>query len=232
MDLLHRDLKPANIFLDSKFDVKLGDFGLAQKITQKNIAGANKADIVKHSIFNPKKNRFLKNESKEKLKLIQQSLRKRGHLPDPATNADSMITMGIGTYYYMSPEQETQMNYNQKTDMFSLGIIIFEMYAGMRSVMERDKAFRYIRTNFKVPPEYFDKIHKNAVAMIEKLVSQNPDDRPNADELLKNEFVDPENNASNISLVQYTYYLDYPDFKYSFDLYNRYSEVLNIVNKE
>ena len=39
-----------------------------------------------------------------------------------------LLTVGIGTKYYCSPEQEKSENYDNKTDIYSLGIIIFEMF--------------------------------------------------------------------------------------------------------
>jgi serine/threonine protein kinase len=97
--------------------------------------------------------------------------------------------------------------------------------------MEKDRALKYLRTSFKVPSEYLGKIPKNYIEMIEKLISKNSKDRPTAEDLLKQEFMDPENNASSLSLAQYTYYLDYPDYKCSFNAYSKQSEMLNLVIK-
>lgn len=124
MGLLHRDLKPANIFLDKEFNVKLGDFGLAQEMSINKIQPSlNQAENSTEE-FGLKKPG--KRTSIEKFKHLRRSLHQKGKSPKEIFN-DSMMSMGIGTYYYMSPEQETQSNYNQKTDMFSLGIILFEM---------------------------------------------------------------------------------------------------------
>jgi len=228
MDLLHRDLKPANIFLDSNFNVKLGDFGLAQEISHKSIVSLDQNENKIDQIGPNPKNRFLQDKFKEKIKHLRKPIHDK--LKDNKFG-DINMSIGIGTYYYMSPEQETQRNYNQKTDMFSLGIILFEMYAKMKSLMEKDKALMFLRTSFKVPSEYASKFPKNAVEMIEKLISQNPEERPSAEELLKSDFLDPENNAANMSLAQYTYYLDYPDFKHQFDFYSRQSDILNLITK-
>lgn len=233
MGLLHRDLKPANIFLDKDNNIKLGDFGLAQEISK------GKAAVSLAQVENEKENeiamkkRFSGSDQAQKFKHLRNSLNPNDKRSKESNKiSESMMSMGIGTYYYMSPEQETQRNYNQKTDMFSLGIILFEMYANMKSLMEKDRALKYLRTHFKIPPEYTNKVPKNSVQIIEQLISKNPDDRPSAEEVLKSEFSDPESSAANLALAQYTYFMDYPDFKCSFDTYSKENDIMNKVIKE
>ena len=45
-----------------------------------------------------------------------------------------IMTVGVGTQYYCSPEQKQSNKYDSKTDIYSLGIIIFEMFYKFNSL--------------------------------------------------------------------------------------------------
>lgn len=48
-------------------------------------------------------------------------------------------TGNIGTHFYISPEQMNGLQYDQKVDVFSLGVILFELNYPFVTDMERVK---------------------------------------------------------------------------------------------
>ncbi|XP_059209001.1 eIF-2-alpha kinase GCN2 isoform X2 [Centropristis striata] len=161
--MIHRDLKPVNIFLDSQDHVKIGDFGLATDHPA-NVA-AGKFEVEESSSAAMPK-------------------------PDPTGNMTGMV----GTALYVSPEVQgnTKATYNQKVDLFSLGIILFEMaYRPMTTGAERISVLSQLRLEPMIFPEDFAAYEQGTQKVMEWLLNHDPALRPTAQELLKSELLPP-----------------------------------------
>lgn len=54
-------------------------------------------------------------------------------------------TKGVGTQLYMSPEQLEKKRYNLKVDIYSLGVILFELLVPFKTEMERRETLMNLR---------------------------------------------------------------------------------------
>ncbi|KAM7364322.1 pancreatic eIF-2alpha kinase [Cochliomyia hominivorax] len=90
-------------------------------------------------------------------------------------------TQQVGTHLYMSPEQLRGLPYDFKVDIYSLGLIFFELLVYFSTEMERIMTLRSLRDgNY---PKDFPHEHPNEYELLKIMLSSNPEERPTTTEL-------------------------------------------------
>jgi len=140
--ILHRDIKPGNIFLSPAGQVKILDFGLAK---------------LEDGYINPGSVRG-DNATETLVESFQQK-----QLTSPGS--------AVGTIAYMSPEQARGERLDARSDVFSLGVVLYELatgqhpFSGSTTAVTFDRILNYapagpIVLNPELPAEFAGTVNK------------------------------------------------------------------------
>lgn len=91
----------------------------------------------------------------------------------------------VGTVFYTAREVATG-DYDEKVDMYSLGIVFFEMCYPLSTGMERAQTLNELRlSSINFPSNFVESKYKMEKKIIKVLLDHNPKERPSASELLQ-----------------------------------------------
>ena len=135
--LVHRDFKPGNVIVGNDGQVRVLDFGLARAVSA---PGSDEDNNDQAQATNPV-HELEETSSGSVSNLLLTPLTHAGHI--------------VGTPLYMAPEQHLGIEADERADLFSFCVVLYEALYGKRpfvaSTIEKLK-IRLIRQQVRVPP--------------------------------------------------------------------------------
>lgn len=165
--LIHRDLKPSNILFDNQNHIRIVDFGLATSLLRSRPVTSAVTGLVTGGQGDG-----------------DGDDRQQGHGDeDGEQQQHPSLTSNVGTELYMSPEQQQGTHYDQKVDVFALGIIFVELMVPLSTEMERaivlSKA-RKLQFDSWIRRDFPDEIE-----FASRLLHPDPSLRPSCDQIFE-----------------------------------------------